>query len=127
MSKRYHKGVHRSRKLLNSSREAHYRSGWELAYMQYLDTDPTVLGYFYEAFYVEYKSNMKSKRMRKYYPDVIIIRTDATIEMIEIKPQCFLTKRINLKKFDAAKKWCEEHHIEYKIVTEHHLKSLNLI
>ena len=44
--RKYLRGFHSSMKLLNSP--AHYRSGWELKYMQWLDINDDVLNYSYE-------------------------------------------------------------------------------
>lgn len=121
----YHRGQHESAKLIG---EANYRSGWELKYMQWLDEDVDVVSYEYEPFTIEYISNKKTKRIRKYIPDLLVTRVSGSQELIEIKPTNKLQKRLIQKKHSVARDWCESRgDIEFKVVTEIELKALGVL
>ena len=121
---RYKRGSHLSPKLTNGP--AKYRSGWELAYMQYLDTDDSVLAYSYEPFHIEYVSNIKSGKIRKYFPDLLVIKSDL-VELIEIKPSNKLSKLVVRKKIAAAEIYAPTHNMKFIVITEIELKKLKLI
>lgn len=106
--------------------ECKYRSGWEEKYMSYLDSNPDVVSWSYEKICIEYLSNKKTGKIRKYYPDFLVIYKDKT-ELIEIKPSRKLKQRTVLKKIEAAKEWCSVRNIAYKILTEIELKSIDVI
>ena len=65
----YHRGDYVSQK----SGETHtYRSGWEFLLMKYLDADQDIVSWSYESIVIEYVSNSKTGRRRKYYPDLYV-------------------------------------------------------
>lgn len=121
---RYKRGTHESAKLTNGP--ANYRSGWELAYMKWLDEDVDVISYEYEPFFIEYISNIRTGKKRKYYPDVLVKRTSST-ELVEIKPKNKLTKPIVLKKINAASQWAPANGMKLVVITEVELKQLGVI
>lgn len=121
---RYKRGVFVSSK---STRECHYRSGWELLYMQFLDTDSSVLTFQYEEVEIPYVSNVRLGRKRNYWPDLLITYTDGSKKLVEIKPKRKLTQAIVKKKVAAAKEWCCKQSIEFIVVTEDELKMLGLL
>jgi hypothetical protein len=119
----YHSGIHTSPKLKG---EAHYRSGWEEKIMRLLDMDDDVISYQYEPFFIPYISNVGSGNIRKYLPDIIVERRDRK-QMLEIKPKSKVDQRLNVKKFAAARAWCEENGYEFIVVTEDFLKEAGLL
>jgi hypothetical protein len=119
----YQTGTHVSPK----GGECKYRSGWELQYMQYLDANPDIASYEYEKVVVGYISNVSSGRIRKYWPDFLIVYTDGRRVLVEIKPKKRLANRIVQKKHAAAEQWCQEHEATLEIVTEDELKVLGLL
>jgi hypothetical protein len=102
------------------------RSGWERAYYAYLDSNPDVVAFYVEYAKIPYVSNKATGRTRNYIPDVII-KYDNRDEMVEIKPKRQLNKLINVKKFEAARKYCETFGMKFRIITEVELKELGLI
>lgn len=64
--------------------------------------------------YIDYKG-----RQRTYHPDFY---TDKCI--IEIKPKKLLKALNNVKKFEAANKYCENNGLEFKILTEENINKL---
>jgi len=107
--------------------ECHYRSGWEQKYMVYLDENPDVIMWTYEKLVIEYISNNKTKKVRKYYPDFQIEYKDGHKVIVEIKPSRKLSQSSVIKKIKAAKEWCTAHDLTYKILTEIELKDIGLL
>lgn len=95
--------------------------------MQHLDADDKVKSYLYEGVIVGYVSNVRSGRIRKYWPDFLIEYTDGKKIMVEIKPKRKLEHVTVKKKLAAARQWCEEHGAVLEIVTEVELKALGLL
>lgn len=120
---RYKRGDHVSPK----AGTCRYRSGWELAYMKWLDDNVDVVSYDYEKLVIEYVSNLKSKRVRRYFPDFHVRYADGHIEVIEIKPKKRLVQAVVKKKAEAATRWCLSNGAVYIILTEVELKSMAII
>jgi len=119
----YHRGIHIS----PIAGECKYRSGWESKYMVYLDSNPDVVTWSYEKLVIEYVSNKKSKKKRKYYPDFQVEYKDGKKVVIEIKPSRKLQQSTVIKKIKAAIEWCNDHDVDYKILTEIELKDMGLL
>lgn len=62
-----------------------YRSGWERDVCRFLEQDPTVLRFHYEAVVVPYLSNLSKKKVRKYFPDFLIEFVDGRKVLLEVK------------------------------------------
>lgn len=119
----YHRGIHSS----PIAGECKYRSGWEQKYMVHLDENPDVVSWSYEKLIIEYISNKKTKKVRKYYPDFQVEYKDGTKVVIEIKPSRKLNQPMVIKKVRAAKEWCTTHNVTYKVLTEIELKDMGLL
>jgi len=104
-----------------------YRSGWELVYFQWLDTVSTVLKFYSESIKIPYVANKKTGKTRNYIPDLLVVYTDGTRKLIEIKPKSKLLQATNVKKFHAAEEWCTVQGIEFVILTEVELKLLGIL
>lgn len=104
-----------------------HRSGWELAYMKYLDENPDVTKWEYEKLKIEYVSNTRTGKIRNYIPDFYVEYSDGRREVVEIKPQRKLDQAIIKKKTSAAQSWCFNMGIIFVIITEVELKILNLL
>jgi hypothetical protein len=122
--RRYHTGIHVSPK---TGQECRYRSGWELAYLQHLDADPGVVGYRYEDVKIPYVSNVRAGKVRHYWPDFLVQRTDGQQLLIEIKPKRKLDQDRVQKKLRAAEAWCQAHRVTFQVLTEVELKLLGLL
>ncbi len=118
----YHTGVHESPK----AGPCKYRSGWELLYMQHLDADPDVLMYLYEGVKIPYISNIRTKKVRHYFPDFLVERSTGKT-LVEIKPKKRVTQANVTKKLDAARAWCSDHGVSLAVITEVELKLLGLL
>lgn len=123
MSKKYKKGTYTSQK---SGETFSFRSGWEEKYMSWLDNHPEVKTWRYEPFTIDYTSNIRSGKTRKYRPDFIVEYFERT-ELIEIKPSKKVNQRIVQKKINAAQEWCLSHGFSFKVITEVDLKELGIL
>jgi hypothetical protein len=88
--------------------------------MKYLDTNPDVIKWSSEPFYIWYFSS-EDNRMRHYYPDFYVEFKDGRKVVVEIKPASQTKLKRNLEKWDAAKKLCDEKGIEFVVLTEKEL------
>jgi len=101
-------GVYRSPK---ASKLCKFKSSWELKVYQWLDNCPLVKRWEAECIVIPYVLFGKSKR---YYPDLLI---NGNL-LIEIKPKNQLKTRMNLKKFEAAERFCVIRGWIFKVITK---------
>jgi hypothetical protein len=110
-----------------------YRSGWELSFMKFCDTNDHVLQWASESIAIPYRHPITGK-VTQYIPDFLITyRTrDNTMraELIEIKPksQSVIESKmnsrdravvaINYAKWDAATKWARKNGLSFRVITE---------
>ena len=110
-----------------------YRSGWELSFMKFCDTNDHVLQWASESIAIPYRHPITSK-MTQYIPDFLITyrNRDNTVraELIEIKPksQSVIESKmnsrdravvaINYAKWDAATKWARKNGLSFRVITE---------
>lgn len=119
-----------------------YRSLWELRFMRYLDSHPSILEWASEEIIIPYYSPI-DKKVHRYFPDfwVKTISSDNQINtmIIEIKPdkqtkqpvkQDKITRRyitelktfgVNTAKWKAAEQFCKEKKWQFKVLTEKEL------
>jgi len=119
----YKTGLHVSPK----AGDCNYRSGWEKSYCEHLDADPTVKTYAYEGIVVAYINNIRSGKLRKYFPDFLVEYTDGRKILVEIKPKKRVDQLQVQKKLRAAEQWCLDHGATLEVVTEVELKLLGLL
>lgn len=123
VSRRAKRGTHISLK----GGTFNFRSGWEQKYALWLDAQEDVVSYRYEPYPIEYLSNYHTKKMRKYYPDFEVVKTNGLKTLIEIKPKKKMTIAKNVKKFAAASTFCLKNGMTFVVVTEVELKALGLL
>lgn len=121
---RYKTGIHKSPKCLN---EMKYRSGWELTVAVFLDTNDEVDSYEYEPIAIEYISNVKTGKIRRYYPDFLINYKDGKKLLVEVKRNNQLNNLIVQKKAKAAEQWCKKNNATYEFWTDQIVKALQRI
>lgn len=95
--------------------------------MKYLDTNDSVASYAYESIKIPYISNNTTKKVRNYYPDILVKYVDGSIEIVEIKPSKKLQQAVVKKKLKAGEDWCNKNGFKFVVITEHQLKNLNVI
>ena len=110
-----------------------YRSGWELSFMNFCDTNDHVLQWESESIAIPYRHPITGK-VAQYIPDFLITyrNRDNTMraELIEIKPksQSVIESKmnsrdravvaINYAKWDAATKWARKNGLSFRVITE---------
>jgi TnsA endonuclease N terminal len=110
-----------------------YRSGWEHAFMRFLDNNDHVLQWASESVRIPYRHPLTGKQTM-YVPDFLITyrNRDNTVraELIEIKPkkQSIVESKassrdravvaINYAKWDAATKWARRNGLHFRVITE---------
>lgn len=110
-----------------------YRSGWELAFMRFLDNNDNVMQWASESIQIPYRNPVTGKQSI-YVPDFLITyktRQNTLIaELIEIKPkkqsviESKMSNRdrmvvaINYAKWDQAEKWCARNGLKFRVITE---------
>ena len=125
-----------------------YRSSWELTVFKYLDSNPAIIQWASEEFFVPYRNPM-TNRIHRYFPDVYLKyrNKEGTITetVWEVKPKKYtepprIPKRktkswaytaeqfvINNAKWKAAEAYCKKRGQNFQIITEDHLKHWSTI
>jgi hypothetical protein len=104
---------------VKNNRTYRYRSYYEEKFMSHLDEAVDVVCWEYEPFYIEYQYQ---KTNRKYIIDFLVTYTDRRKEIIEVGSNYKKVDRVSEKtksKFVAAKKFCKENGMSFKIITEY--------
>ena len=110
-----------------------YRSGWELAFMRFCDSNDHIISWSSESLVIPYINPLTGKKTR-YIPDFLIQyrnkHNKVITELIEIKPkkQSVLESKasnrdraivaINYAKWAAAQKWCQRNGLIFRVITE---------
>jgi hypothetical protein len=119
----YHRGIHKSPK----AGIIKYRSGWELSFCHWLDSNLEVLEYSYECLKIPYTSNRRTGKVRTYIPDFLVTFIDGRKVIYEVKPKKKVSQPTNVKKFMAVREYCERNQMTFSVITEIELKSLGLL
>ena len=110
-----------------------YRSGWEMAFMRFCDTNDHVLQWASESIVIPYRHPLTGK-MTNYVPDFLVVYRDKNntmkAEVVEIKPkkQSIIESKasnrdravvaVNYAKWAAAEKWCKRAGLVFRVITE---------
>ena len=107
-----------------------YRSGLELQFIEFCESNPKVKRWASEPIAIEYYNRL-SQTNKNYYPDYVIETTDGNHIIVEIKPynqtikpaaQCseWLKEAwvTNTDKWKAAEEFAHKHNAKFIIVTE---------
>jgi hypothetical protein len=99
-----------------------YRSSYELRFYEVLEQDSNVVNYIAEGFSLPYVDSMNTKR--EYIPDLLVLHTDGSIIVYEVKPSEMLLNIDVQKKAEACKKYIKVNFgssAKYKFMTEKEL------
>jgi hypothetical protein len=130
-----------TKKYRGNPTEVYYRTLWELKFMKWCDYNSNILEWGSEEIVVPYRSPLDNRYHRYFVDFYIKINTSNGIKkyLIEIKPkkqtqepavQQRKTKKYiqevttyvkNMAKWEAAKEFCADRNMEFKILTEEHL------
>ena len=110
-----------------------FRSGWELAFMRFCDSNDHIISWASESMTIPYRNPLTGKPTR-YIPDFLIQyrnkHNKVVTELIEIKPkkQSILESKasnrdraivaVNYAKSAAAQAWCKRNGLTFRVVTE---------
>lgn len=112
-----------------------YRSGWEFAFMRFCDEHPAITKWASESIRIPYRNPLTGKQTI-YVPDFFIAYNDKNgrqrVEVIEVKPENQTIKEklgrsrynqaswvVNQAKWEAARAWCKQQGVMFRIVSEH--------
>jgi hypothetical protein len=110
---KYKTGIHISPKCI---KPINYRSSWELSVCNVFDEDPDVLCYSYESVGIPYRSpNIKSTKIRRYFPDFFVTYTNGKRAIIEVKRDDRIANIWTQTKAEACKQWAQKEKIQYQI------------
>ena len=137
MAKSY-RGLYRPtnpKKYVGNTKQIVYRSLLERRFMRYCDLNTDILYWASEELAVRYYSPL-DKKYHRYFPDVIVKTVNNDKYMIEIKPsrqavkpkppkkktKSYMRESFeyikNQAKWQAAKAYCEDKGMQFKIITE---------
>ena len=111
-----------------------YRSSWEFAFMRMCDQNDNISKWASESIKIPYRNPFTGKHTI-YVPDFFIVYADAKgkqhVELIEVKPSNQARRDklgnsqhnkahyiINQAKWEAARAYCKQNNILFRIVTE---------
>ena len=111
-----------------------YRSSWEYTFMKFCDEHPSVSQWASEAVQIPYRNPLTGKQTI-YVPDFFIVYADKggkqKVELIEVKPKNQSVREnlgrsranqahyvINMAKWEAARSWCKQKGIFFRVITE---------
>jgi hypothetical protein len=110
-----------------------FRSGWEMTFMMFLDSNDNVINWASEPVRIPYRNPLTGK-MTMYVPDFIVTyrgpKETVRAELIEIKPkkQSLVESKmkdrdraivaVNYAKWDAATKWARANGLSFRVITE---------
>ena len=116
------------------TRSPTYRSSWEFAFMRFCDENPSIENWASESIRIPYRHPLTGK-YTIYVPDFFISYADKggrkRVELIEVKPANQTLKEktgrsranqahwiINQAKWEAARAWCKQKNIFFRVITE---------
>jgi hypothetical protein len=110
-----------------------FRSGWEMTFMMFLDSNDNVINWASEPVRIPYRNPLTGK-MTMYVPDFIVTyrgpKETVRAELIEIKPkkQSLLESKmkdrdraivaVNYAKWHAATLWAKQNGLTFRVITE---------
>jgi len=110
-----------------------YRSGWEMTFMMFLDSNDNIVQWASESISIPYRNPITGKQSM-YVPDFLVTyrgRDNTTrAELIEIKPkkQSLIESKmsdrdraivaVNYAKWDAATKWARRNGLTFRVINE---------
>ena len=111
-----------------------YRSGWELTFMMFLDSNSSIIQWASESIRIPYRNPLTGKAST-YVPDFLVLYENKykkqIAELVEIKPkkQSLIESRtasardraivaVNHAKWASARAWCSQNGLIFRVITE---------
>lgn len=102
-----------------------FRSLLELKCIKLLEQSKNVKSFKVEPFSIPYEVKAGNRIYRKKYkPDFLVEFVDNTKAVLEIKPVKHLSWKLNLYKWEAAKKILDKYNIKFYIIDDKKLKDI---
>jgi hypothetical protein len=146
MAKEYYKGIYevQNKEKFIGEKKLIYKSSWECRCMYFLDHNPNIIRWSYEAIEIPYYSPI-TRNFHRYYPDFYVELKDKSGMLkkfiFEVKPEKQTKSPKPLKnrkiskshiydahefvknqcKWQATKLYCEKLGYEFKLITENEL------
>lgn len=114
-----------------------YRSGWELTFMMFLDSNDNIIQWASESISIPYRNPLTGKQSM-YIPDFFVLYQNKygaqNAEIVEIKPkkQSIIESKVanakdrmvvavNHAKWQAAAAWCKKQGLVFRVLTENEI------
>jgi len=111
-----------------------YRSGWELTFMMFLDSNSNIIQWASESIRIPYRNPLTGKASI-YVPDFLVLYENKykkqIAELVEIKPkkQSLIESKtasardraivaVNHAKWASARAWCSQNGLIFRVITE---------
>jgi len=104
-----------------------FRSSYEERLMHCLDVDDEIVTYSYECVTIHYRQGIivsedtvraqPNGKYRQYTPDFVVVKSDGTRLMIEVKPASIVCAPVVQKKKLIGEQYCAINGITYKFMT----------
>lgn len=91
----------------------------ERDYLYILDYEPVIEWFEEQPVTIEYQDNGK---MLHYTPDFHLVEAGQNV-LVECKPEVFVGRSENQRKFQAAINWCAERDWDFKLITDSQLRT----
>lgn len=128
--KGYGKNNHVTGRYLSTktNEEMHYRSSWELAAMQWLDSNVIVKTYRYESIRIPYLTQESERQVQRHYvPDFMIEFTTGEKELWELKPEKLSQNEKTKAKVIAATEFCNQNKMKFRLLHKQDLLKLSVL
>ena len=102
----------------------HCEGGIERDYAYVLKYDPMVVSFEEQPCKISYFYDQKE---HYYIPDFAVYWRHKQPSLVECKPASKLDDPENLRKWTAARLWCEQHHYTFELVTDTALQRLGIL
>lgn len=99
----------------NGNVEVYLRSSYEVKFAQMLDESDDVVCWEHEPFRIPY---LFKGSTHNYVPDFLINRTNNERELVEVKPAVLCDSAVVQAKESAARAWCDQSGVSFRIVSE---------
>ena len=99
----------------NGNVEVYLRSSYEVRFAQMLDESDNVICWEHEPFRIPY---LFEGSTHNYVPDFLITHTNDERELVEVKPAVLRGSDVVQTKESAARAWCDQNGVSFRIVSE---------
>lgn len=103
--------------LTKSPLPVEYKSGWERDACLWMEANPEIVRFHYEAVVVPYFWNLRRKKVRKYFPDFLVEYASGKKVLVEIKRSDKVNTFLVQKKILAGIEYAQKMGWEFEVWT----------